>query len=452
MSMGHPNRRRSALHLNTARRLCTLTLSICCGVASAQGLRLSQVLEVARGADAQFAAARAAADASREKRFQAIAGLRPTVTMTHSTRFNRDGSTAYAGTQGYDGGSTALVLSQPLFRLANQLTLEQAELQVRQGELQLALAEQDLLLRVAKAYFDVLQGQDELTVARAQQDALQQQLAQARRTFEVGTVPITDLNEAQSRHDIAVAQVITAGNELESRKRVLERSLGRRAPALARLKDGLAVEVLGDSEVRALVDGAALAALPTQLGQTAVALAELEIRKRDAGHTPTLDLVASLGVNRNINYGVNGGTNTRQSAVGFEFTFPVYQGGAVNSRVREAQADRRRADEELLQAQRQALLDAQQAQLGVESGAALTRALQQAVASSESLLRSVQRGQQVGIRTRVDVLNAEQQLYVTRRDLAGARYRTLVASLQLKAAAGALSTSDLLLLDALLTD
>ena len=433
-----------------------LALALCCAAASAQaqGVRLGAIVDMARESDAQYAAARAQAAAGREKLPQALAGLRPSVNLTHTMRRNRDGSTAYdRSTGGYDAGSSALVFSQPLFRVANKLSADQAELQVQLTDQQLLFAEQDLLLRVARAYFDVLQGGDELGVARAQKDALAQQLAQAKRGFEVGVTPITDLSEAQARNDLAVAQEIAVRNELASRRRVLERSIVRPLPALARLNDAASVALLDERQQDDLVNTASKNGLLVRIGRSALQVADMEIRKRDAGHTPTLDFVASLNVNRGVSYTpIGGGNDTRQASIGVEIGFPVYQGGAVSSRVREAIAERQRIEQELLQAERQALLDAQQAQLGVQSGVALTQALRQAVTSSESQVRSSERGVQVGVRTRLDVLNAEQQLYAARKDLAVARYRTLVATLQLKAVAGVLTDADLRALDALLGD
>lgn len=434
-----------------ATGLC-LALLLAAAPNLAQAARLGDVLDMARASDAQYAAARAVAQSGRERLPQALAANRPSVNFSFSQRRNRDGSTAFDDTLGYDASSAALTVVQPVFRLLNKATIEQAEWQVQLVEQQLAFAEQDLLLRVARGYFDVLQAQDELAAATSQKEALAQQLAQAKRSFEVGTVPVTDFNEAQTRNDLALAQEIAARNELELKRRVLERVIARPLPPLARLVPQARVILLDPRAQDALVDAAPNDALPVAIGRLAVEVAAKEIARREAGHNPTLDLFFNVGRNRNTNYGRFGGTDTRQASIGLDLNFPVYQGGVVNSRTREAIADRLRAEEELLNAQRQARLDAQQAQLGVQSGGALTEALSQALRSAETQLRSTQRGQQVGVRTRVDVLNAEQQLFATRRDLAAARYRTLVAALQLKAAAGALREPDLRALDALLQD
>lgn len=229
-------------------------------------------------------------------------------------------------------------------------------------------------------------------------------------------------------------------------QRVLERVIGRPLPALARLAPEAGVELLDGPAQQALVDAAPRDALTVALYRLAVQVAAKEVERRQAGHTPTLDLVLSTNMNRNVAYGRFGDNDTRQASISLELAVPLYQGGLIDSRTREALADRQRAEDELLNAERQALLEAQ---LGVQSGSALTEALKQALRWAEIQLRSTQRGQQVGVRTRGDVLNAEQQLFATRRDLAAARYRTLVAALQLKAAAGVLREGDLRALDVL---
>lgn len=407
---------------------------------------------MARANDAQYAAAVATAEAGREKLPQAWAANLPNINATYNPKRANNRSSEYSGARNFNANGAALTINQALVRPANWAATAQGELQVQLAEQQLQLAAQELLLRVSRGYFDVLQAQDDLAAATAQQDAMVQQLAQTRRSLEVGTVPITDFNEAQGRHDLAVAQRIAAVNELESKKRVLERYIAQPLPALASLGSSASVDILTPDMQRQLVADAPSNALQVVVARTTTQVAEKEISRREAGHYPTLDLVGTLRDDRNQNYGQFGGSNTREASIGVELTIPIYQGGMVSSRTREAIADRNRTLQELSNAQRQATLDAQQAQLGVQSGSALTQALKQALISSETQLKSTQRGLQVGVRTRVDVLNAEQQLFATRKDLAAARYKTLVAALQLKAAAGTLADADLRALDALLTD
>jgi outer membrane protein len=176
------------------------------------------------------------------------------------------------------------------------------------------------------------------------------------------------------------------------------------------------------------------------------------VAKQDAGHNPTIDVVASYGTVSNGNYGMFGSQNTKSASIGLEVSVPIYQGGGVSSRAREAVANMARAQSELDNARRQARLDARQALLGVQSGIALTQALRQAVKSGETQVRSTRRGLEVGVRTRVDVLNAEQQLFTTRRDLSAARYQALISGLLLKSHAGVIGEPDLKGLDAMLKD
>ncbi len=439
------------LHRRAApkRALITSLLALCCasGVGAAG---LGDILQLARDQDAQLLAARQAALAGREKTVQGRAGLLPTVTATANLRQNHDRSTAYVGGQNYDSHAVALTLNQPLWRPANLQVYRQGQLQTQLAEQQLQQAEQALRLRVARAYFEVLQAEDAGATLAAQQAAFAQQLAQAKRSYEVGLSPITDVTEAQSRHDLTLAQQIAARNDLELKRRALEKSINRDLPPLNGLDPAASVEMLTAQQIDQLRDAAPNQSLQVLAGITAEQIARSEIDKQRAGHSPTIDLVASASRNRNLSYSAFGGTSTSPLVVGLELAVPLYQGGAVDSRVREAAANLGRSQAELEEARRQARLDARQALLGVESGSALAQALRQAVSSAETQVQATRRGFEVGVRSRVDVLNAEQQLYTTLRDLSAARYQTLVAALQLRAAAGSLGDDDLRALDRLL--
>lgn len=417
-----------------------------------QAANLGAIYELARQNDAQFAAARAAADAGREKAVQGRAQLLPSVNLSGNLRQNQEQSSSYSGDRNYRSGALTLAAVQPLLRPANVEAARQGELQAQLAEEQLRLAEQELLLRVARGYFAVLQAEDVLTTVRAQKEAFAVQLAQVRRGLEVGTVPITDVNEAQSRTDLTAAQEIASLNELEVKRRTLERAVAQPLPALARLDALASLDLLSAEQQRALAERAGTDALAVRAATTAREIARRESRRQAAAAWPTVDLVASAGENRNTNYGVVGAATTRQVAIGVELAVPLYQGGAIDSRSREAAANLVRAEQELEAARRGAVFDAREAWLGVQSGSALIVALQQAQRSGESQALSTRRGLEVGVRNRVDVLNAEQQLYATRRDLAAARYQTLLAGLQLKAAAGQLAEADLRALDALLKE
>ena len=433
-------------------KLWIVAVSATLGSWGASAENLSAIYELARANDAQYAIAVQTAAATREKYEQGRALLLPTVGITGNVRENSDQSTSYTGTRSYNSNNIALSATQPLLRPANYATYEQGRLQAQLADQQLKLAEQELQVRVARGYFEVLQAQDALATLSNQKAAFATQLAQARRNLEVGLAPITDVNEAQSRHDLTVAQEIAARNDLELKRRVLERVIGRDLPPLAPLDVGTNIDILSSEQMLVIYGAASQKAWPVKLGLTNEEIAKLEIDKQNAGHMPTVDLAANLGRASNANFGVLGGqqSHTRTSSIGLELAVPLYQGGGINSRVREAAANQGRARSETENARRQATLDARQALQGVDTGLALEKALRQAVRSGEENVRSIQRGLQVGLRTRVDLLNAEQQLFTTLRDLSAARYQALIAGVQLKAAAGALEPQDLKTLDALL--
>jgi len=410
---------------------------------------LSEVYLQARANDPIFGAAIATAAAGREKEYQARAGLLPTVTA--SATMQRDlehGATSPTGRRIYSNRPWNVTLNQPVFRLANLRAYDQGVLQAALADQQLRLAEQDLLLRTAKAYFDVLQAQEALAAMTAQRDAFAQQLAQSRRSFDVGLSSITDLNESQARNDLGLAQEIGARNDLEVKRRTLEKLIGREIPPLAAVDPAANIDILGESQAERLVERAPTDSLQVAAGETSEQVAKLEIDRQQASRMPTVDLVLNANERNSTAYVSPG--NSRNYTAGLELQIPIFQGGAVDSRTREAVANLERARQELLNARAQARLDARQAYLGVQSGAALYSSLRQAQVSGETQVKSTTRGFEVGTRTRVDVLNAEQQLFATRKDLAAARYQTLMAGLQLKAAAGALSEEDLRGLDALM--
>ncbi len=430
-----------------------LCLALACATHLSWGANLGQIYQLALDHDATYASALQAYKAGLEKLPQGLALLRPTINLGASLSH---ASSEYSGlpsgySQSSDPYGFSLSLTQPLYRKQNLEAYAQSKLQVLQAELQLKVARQDLLLRVARAYFDVLQARDVLATVGAQKQANAEQLAQARKSFEVGAATIVDTHEAQARYDLGVAQEIAGQNDLEVKQRALERLIERDAPALAPL-DGQAAMRLPDANMDAWVARATTDNLAVALGRTGLEAARREVDKQKGGHAPTLDLAASFSDNRNLLVGTMGGVGSNVSSIGLQFALPLYQGGATDSRVREASANLEKARFDLESARRQAILEARQAYLGVVSGNAQVQALKQALVSSQAQLKSTKLGLEVGVRTRVDVLNAQQQVSSTSKDLAAARYQTLVAGLTLKAASGTLAQADLKALDALLLE
>jgi outer membrane protein len=410
---------------------------------------LLDVFRQAQTADATYAAARATWAAAQERIPQARAGLLPLISLSasadqtnRSTRF-RDDLTPRIGTDFRTTGLTLAVV-QPLYRRQNIVVYEQAMTQVEQADAQLAASAQDLILRVAQTYFEVLNAQDTVAFAEAQKSAIGQQLEQAKRNFEVGVATITDTHEAQARYDLTLSQEITARNDLELRRRALEQIIARAAPPIAPLGPQFTLKL---PEPAAMDNWVALALqtnLQVRIQQSNLTFAAQEVERNRGGHYPTLDAVASAGGGgSSATSPTSVGVDTRSATVGLRLEVPIYQGGAVNSRVREAIANEDRVRQELEAARRAAEFSARQAFLGITSGIAGVRALEAALVSTQSQVASTRLGQEVGVRTQVDVLNAQQQLFSAQRDLAQSRYTYILSLLRLEAAIGELTENDL---------
>jgi outer membrane protein len=416
-----------------------LALSILAAFPAVQAANLLDIYGEAQQQDAAFASARAAYQAGQEKLPQALSQLLPTVSLSTSTSSND--VTSPAINRNYSSDGYTLSLSQPIFRPQNLTQYAQAKSQVSVVEAQFVVAKQDLIVRVAQAYFDTLLAQDNVSLSGAQKTAIAEQLEQAKRNFEVGVSTITDTHEAQARFDLANAQEIAANNDLEIKKRVLQQIIGTIPASLATLNAKLALKYPEPNDMSKWVEAAEQQNLQLQIQRAALEIADLEVERNRAGHYPTVDLVASYGASNNPSYQLSG-TTTSQS-IGVQLTLPLYQGGLINSKVREAVANQDKARQDLEQTRRQVVLQSNQAYLGVTSGIAQVKALEQALVSSQSSLDSTKLGQEVGVRTSVDVLNAQQQLYSAKRDLSQARYNTILSQIKLKLATGTLSEEDL---------
>jgi len=411
---------------------------------------LLQVYREAQRYDAAYAAARHAAEAGRERLPQGLALLLPTLNLSGSaTRSrlevdSRDTAVSPSFTRTPESVGYTLTFTQPLFRQQNWLQYRQAGHQVRQAEATFGQAYQDLIVRVAQAYFDVLAAQDTLGLVRAQKEAISEQLAQAKRNFEVGTATITDTHEAQSRFDLIGAQEIAAQNDLESKRRALQLLTGREPGELKPLRPDVKLTPPNPPDMQSWVEIAEKQAYPVQIQEAAAEVAALEARRNSAAHLPTLDFVATHGqTGQSATSESSVGRDTTNTVIGLQLAMPLYQGGALNSRERESASLSLKAKEDLENARRNSALATRQNYLAVINGIAQIAALEQALVSSQSALDSNKLGYEVGVRINIDVLNAQQQLFSTRRDLAVARYNTITNHLRLKAAAGALREEDL---------
>lgn len=412
---------------------------------------LKEVYEAAKAYDATYLASRAAAESSRYKAAQADALVRPSVSLQAGVA-NAGTDTPLFGTRSTNTASLGLVATRPLFNRSNGFTIDKARKALDIAQADLASAEQDLAVRVAQAYFDVLAAQDTLATARASKTAISEQLASAKRNFEVGTATITDTREAQARFDLATAQEIAADNDVRTRRLALDQIVGR----VGLQPNGLMLPVTLPAQpdpVDAWVDRSDESP-SVRKARLAYDIAKLETQRTDATRLPTVDLQSQLGGAHNSGSGASssGGTGTSiNRSVGVTLKVPLYTGNAIENQVREAVSLEEKSRNELEAARRAVTQATRQVYYGVQSGTAQVKALEAAEASSKLALDATKLGYKVGVRVNLDVLNAQTQLFSTQRDLAKARYDVLVNSLKLRQAAGVLTASDIDGVNALLS-
>jgi len=424
---------------------------------------LNDVYQLSLAQDPIFANARSTWLANLERYPQARSGYLPLVTLAASTTWNdsdvdsRD-PTVNNNRRRYNSNGYSVVLSQPLFRLANWIQIRQANLQITQADLQLAASQQDLIIRTAQAYFDVLLAEDTMRFAQAQKQAIGQQLEQAKRNFEVGNSTIVDTHDAQARFDLSNAQEIAALNDLEIKRRALEKLTGQPIPRIAGIAAQAQITAPVPNRMDDWVSDGLQSSLAVQVQQLALAIAQKEINVQRAAYLPTIDAVASYGQNAigsgNINSNTliaGSGSDTTTKAISLQLNMPLYQGGFTSSRVREVIALEQAARSNLENVNRSTAQDIRQNYLNIVNGIAQINALQTAVVSSQSSLDSSRLGQEVGVRTSIDVLNAQQQLFSAQRDLAQARYNTILNQLRLKLAVGTLTDDDVTQVNQLLS-
>jgi outer membrane protein len=404
--------------------------------------------------DSVFAAARSQYQATLEREPQARAALLPNLSLTADAFQRRYDSYDPDFGNSFSDARAGLSLSVPVYRPQNWEALEQAKLVVVQGESILEQARQDLILRLATAYFNALAARDQVIALDVQKESTLQQLAQAKREFEVGTKTIIDTNEAQARYDQIVAQLQVAVGTLVVRRSELSAIVGQdpEAQGLALLDDNPKLTLPQPNDINTWVKSSEDANYGVRIARASNEIAKREIQRAKDGHKPTVDLVANYNASK-FNGTQTSENNFRANTgnVGLQFTLPLYSGGITQSRVREALSLQDRASADLETARRSAANAARTALTGVNFGLTQVQALESAERSARTQLESTRLGYQVGVRIQLDVLNATTQLVATQRDLKKARYDFLLSGLNLKAAAGALTEDDLRSVNALLT-
>jgi len=435
-------------------RFLPLSLALTAAFAgSAQAQSLLSLFETARSYDATYKAAQSQYTANLAKGDQAKALLLPSIGLAATVNKTDVELIAAAQSVNAQSKSATLSASQPLYRPANFASYQQGQRQLELASVQLKAAEQDLMVRLSQAYFDVLISRESLDFVKAQKVAVAEQLAAAKRNFEVGTSTITDTREAQARYDLVIAQEIAADNDLRIKRLALNqlvglnniepKSLAAKATLTAPDLQSLDMWVQKSSELNPSVIQ----------NRAALDIAKLETTKAEAGHKPTLDLVAGYSPTRYKNgRGINSSQiDTNTNSVSLSFNMPLFAGFATQNRIKETVALEDKARSDLEAAERTVAQATRTAFYGLLSGIGQVNALKAAEESSQSALDANKLGYQVGVRINIDVLNSQSQLFQTKRDLAKARYDVLLGQLKLGQAAGTLTEADLAAINALLT-
>ena len=431
-------------------RLLPLIAAVSAALAvPAHAQSLVNLYESARGFDASYQSAKSQYDATLARADQAKAAILPTANLAVGASRSKQEVTPEGlpgSERSYGTRSATISASQPLYRPANWASYEQGLKQIDLAQAQLAAADQDLIVRVSQGYFDVLAAIDNLTFVKAQKAAVAEQLASAKRNFEVGTSTITDTREAQARYDLVIAQEIAAENDLRVKRIALGQLVGKNNAEPQALALPLQLPALQPSDVNTWVAQSEAEHPVIRQTQVALDVAQLETQKARAGHLPTLDLTASYSTISNLEGSStpgSGSSRVNAGNLGLSLNVPLFAGFSTQNRIRETLALEDKARNDLEGAKRSVAQATRTAYFGVLSGQGQVNALQAAEASSQSALDANKLGYQVGVRINIDVLNSQSQLFDTKAKLAKARYDVLLGGLKLRQASGTLKADDL---------
>lgn len=405
--------------------------------ASAHAFDLSEAVQAARQYDAGYAGARATLQAGQEKAVQGRAQLLPSVGLSASvTRTDA----MKPDMDAYNTRSVGVQLTQPLFDIASYSAYKKGLIASELSGVQFDAATQQLIASVARAYLDVLLAEDVLNVTQATKKAYDRQLAQAKKSFEVGTATITDTHEAQAGYDAAQAREIAAVSDLEIKRNTLASLTGLPAERINRLRNEKALSDNDIGKLDSWINRGEAGSLALKAAMQQQQLAERSLEDARGKHLPTVNLTAGLNdsYSNSPSSKLSNQQRTRGNSLGLNLSVPLYAGGAISSQVTEAAANLEKAREDVEAARRQVRLDVRRAWLGVSNGAALVKAQEQLLISAKSKLDSTRLGKDVGVRTNLDLLNAERDYQDAVRGLAEARYNYLYARLSLAQAAGEL--------------
>jgi outer membrane protein len=405
---------------------------------------LIQVYDLAVQSDPVLKEAEQRLYSVREVKPQAKALLLPQFGVSATGDYNYDKRSSVSALTGsrstrrdnYADGSAGAVLSQSVYDRARWIGLDQADDTISQADAQYRDSEIDLMVRTTEAYFTVLRASDAVRVQESLLRANERQLEQSKQRFEVGLVAITDVNESQAAYDRSRADVIVAKNELDNAWEALRKIVGPVTLPLARLGDKLPLSPPEPNDIEEWAKTAVLNNYSVVAALEAVDAAKKQVEIQRSGHYPTVDLEAGYNWARTD---ADFGTDLDRGYIGLTLNLPIYEGGAVTSRTRQAGFDLGASQEVLDQARRQVLEGAKNAFRGVLSSISDVQARQAAIVSARSALESTQAGLEVGTRTQVDVLNAQRSLFQAEFDFLSSRYDYIINGVKLHQATSTLT-------------
>ncbi len=445
-------------------------------VTNAYADNLLEIYQLAQESDPTFLASEAGRMATNESVNQSLASWLPNISA--STGYNKSisntasrlitepgpllGQNIPSTTTDTDSyGGINLSLGQKVFDYGNWLQLKQFEKQALQSNINHENVKQELSIRVAEAYFNVLAAQDSVDFSKAESEAVSKQLAQAKQRFEVGLIAMTDVHEAQANYDQALASQIAAQNALDNAYEALQQITGQYHYDLLSLKEDVPLKKPQPADIKSWVKKSEENNLLIKASQISLEIAKRAISIAETGHYPTVDLNASYSRSERSNTlsEVDGQApfEEKQKAgifssrsVGLSINIPIYSGGSVTSQTRQSQHEYQQAAHNLEAERRRAVSSARSAYLGVVASVSSVNAFKQSVVSSQSALDATQAGFEVGTRTIVDVLQQTQRLYDAKRNYAKGRYDYILNTLRLKQAAGLLTNDDLVSINQML--
>jgi outer membrane protein len=419
------------------------------GCFAAQGEDLVQVYAMSKDSDPKYKAAHHEFEAIKFAEPQALAGLLPTVSLEYADsrteqRIISSANTVYgAGTSNYPVKNTTLSLTQPIFKLAAWAGYTQAKAKVRQATASFAATEQDLMLRVATAYLNVLGARDVLEFSEAERDAIKRQLDVVRERFQSKLVARVGLHEAQARYEIKEADVVAARNDLDDKLQALREMTGKPVTVITPLREDIPLELPEPADIHKWIASGQEQNLQLLARRQQVEIAREEISRQRSGHAPVVDLVATRNNKDTGGSLFGGGSNVETTDLMVRVTVPIYSGGATTALTGEAVSRYHASLEDLEREVRQVERQVRSAFQGVTGGVMRVKALAQGVTSALSARELKVEGYKSGIGTVLQVLDAERDLYAAKRDSAKARYDLLFNRLRLKQSVGTLSEEDL---------